>query len=105
MLMITFKRSCKFDNPRCNIEGQYSPWLYRSLLNVLFLKENEYSEQQIVHSGLANLEALRSTIVDGYMDSSVKFDTNLYNQISAVLSVSLGEGLILCIIQLLTIAF
>lgn len=94
MLTITFKKSCKLDHSRCSIEAHYSSWLYRSLSNILFLKENEYSEQQTNHFELANLEALCNTIVDESVDQSVRFDTNLCNQISAVLRVSLGEGLV-----------
>ncbi|KAI8988613.1 hypothetical protein BDF20DRAFT_803421, partial [Mycotypha africana] len=55
------------------------------LSDVLFLKENEYSDQQIAHFGAANLDKLRNTIIAAYMDSNVKFDNNLYNEISEIL--------------------
>ncbi|KAG1055328.1 hypothetical protein G6F43_002708 [Rhizopus delemar] len=56
-----------------------------SLSDVFFLKENEYSDEQISHFGAANLDELRNIMVNKYVDSNVKFDTNLYNQISEVL--------------------
>ncbi|KAI8644232.1 hypothetical protein BD408DRAFT_430650 [Parasitella parasitica] len=55
------------------------------LSDVLFLKENEYSDEQISHFGATNLDRLRSTLITKYMDSKVKFDTNLYNQVSEIL--------------------
>ncbi|KAG0165196.1 hypothetical protein DFQ28_009108, partial [Apophysomyces sp. BC1034] len=80
-----YKRAAKVSSEKHGfyVDGHLQEIL--SLSNVLFLKENEYSEQQISHFGLANLDRLRNAMVDEYMDSSVRFDTNLYNQISAAL--------------------
>jgi len=58
------------------------------------LKENEYSDEQISHFGATNLDRLRSTLVTKYMDSKVKFDTNLYNQVSEILPVRLIEKIV-----------
>ncbi|KAI8141162.1 hypothetical protein BJV82DRAFT_518810 [Fennellomyces sp. T-0311] len=66
----------------------------KSLPDVLFIKENEYSEEQISRFGLANLDNLRNAMVNKYMDCNARFDTDLYNQISAILRVRLGELLV-----------
>ncbi|CDH55751.1 hypothetical protein RO3G_14904 [Lichtheimia corymbifera JMRC:FSU:9682] len=56
-----------------------------SLSDVLFMKENESSRQQISYFGLAELDHLHNAIVSKCMDPSVKFSTSLYNDISAIL--------------------
>ncbi|KAG0930870.1 hypothetical protein G6F57_011489 [Rhizopus arrhizus] len=53
-----------------------------SLSDVLFLKENEYSDEQINHFGATNLDRLHNAVIEKYFDLNAKFDTNLYNQIS-----------------------
>lgn len=93
MLMATFKKFCKSDRPHRSMKTHYKYWLYRSLSDVLFLKENGYSEQQVDQFGLADLEGLRNAVVDEFMDSSVRFNTNLYNELSAALRVRLCDVL------------
>ncbi|KAI9496999.1 hypothetical protein BDB00DRAFT_757539, partial [Zychaea mexicana] len=61
------------------------------LLNVLFLKESEYSDQQVKHFGLEYLKQMHAALVREIIDPKVKFDTKLYNDISAIFRVSLGE--------------
>ncbi|KAG1465275.1 hypothetical protein G6F56_004920 [Rhizopus delemar] len=57
-----------------------------SLFDVLLLKENDYSNKQWEYfGGTASLEKIRNAAVDQYVDSNVKFDTYIYNQISEIL--------------------
>lgn len=78
MLTATCKRFCKSDVRCCSIKTYYAYWLYRSLSDVLFMKENEFSRQQISYFGLAELDHLHNAIVSKCMDPSVKFSTSLY---------------------------
>lgn len=89
-LMEICMKSCKFYLPHCSIETHYWYWLYRSLFDVLLLKENDYSNKQWEYfGGTASLEKIRNAAVDQYVDSNVKFDTYIYNQISEILRVRL----------------
>ncbi|KAI9315490.1 hypothetical protein BX666DRAFT_2028399 [Dichotomocladium elegans] len=56
-----------------------------SLSDVMLLKENEYSADQLRHFGMATLENLRSKIIDKYIDANVKFDIDLQNKIIEIL--------------------
>ncbi|KAI8988615.1 hypothetical protein BDF20DRAFT_856753 [Mycotypha africana] len=55
------------------------------LNDVLFLKENEYSDEQLSHFGFTNLEELRGHIIEEYMDQNEKFDDSFFHQISEIL--------------------